>query len=129
MDSDGNVEIADFSFSIEPKRCRVGDDIFEFAPVLPLGMMEKVTRMGNLGEVMRERGLAPILELMQSLMFPKSYERFVERVNDVVLPIDHTVFMRMMQWLLEVYGLRPTEPSSPSSESPESTGMTSTAGA
>lgn len=128
MDPNGIAEIVDFSVSLTPKRCRLNDDILEFAPALPLGVMEQMVRMGDLGKIVREQGLEPVLDLMSTIMLDESFRVFKERIHSKVKPIDALTFMRVMNWLLEEYGLRPTEPSSPSSTSSSETGMTSTAG-
>jgi hypothetical protein len=128
MDVNGQVEIADFSFSPEPKRFRINDDVFECAPELPLGTFAKIAGMKLDRASLTELGIEPMLQFFDELFIGDSSERFRGRVHDKTRPIGMRHIQKIMPWLLEVYGLRPTEPSEHFSPSPESAGTTSTGG-
>lgn len=129
VDTDGMVEIKDFSFSPEPKQFRINDDIFQCAPELPLGVMAKVAELKLDAETLRKEGLEPVLQFFDEVMYDASAARFRQRVSDKTQPIGMRHVMAILPWLLEVYGLRPTQPSEDSSASPESDGTSSTDGA
>jgi hypothetical protein len=129
VDDNGNVDIIDFSFSPEPKRFQINDDIFECSPELPLGIMARAASMKFDAETLRVKGIEPILEFFDEVFIGDSSQRFRARVNNKERPIGLRHVIKILPWLMEAYGLRPTEPSQPSSQLPESTGMTSTVGA
>jgi hypothetical protein len=57
---------------------------------------------------------------LELALMPDSWERFAARLSDKTRPIDDDQMSDVVLWLLEQYGLRPTEPSSPSSDGPAS---------
>jgi hypothetical protein len=124
------VKIKDFSHSLEPKQFEINGDIFLATPELPLGIMQDMVRFRNIREQLEEEGLEPVLRLLDALLFDESAERFRARVKDKQRPIGITHVMEIIPWLMEEYGLRPTQPSQPSSSgsSDETTGTSSTAG-
>jgi hypothetical protein len=128
MDEHGTAEIADFSFSIEPKKFTVNGDLFLCAPELPLPLMEKAASMRLDRETMQREGMEPILKFFDEVFIGDSAQRFRARVNDRERPIGLRHITKILPWLMESYGLRPTEPSESSSPLPESDGTTSTDG-
>lgn len=128
MDGTGLAEIIDFSFSPEPKRFRVNNDVFECSPELPLGVLARAAKMKMDRETLERDGLEPILGFFDEVFIGDSSQRFRARVDDKANPIGMRHILKILPWLLEVYGLRPTEPSESSSPSPESAGTTSTGG-
>ena len=120
------IEIKDFSFSVEPKRFRINDDIFEAVPEMPLHLMSMAARLTS--QNIASQGVEIILELFDELLVPTAAARFRERVNDKIQPIGMRHINAILPWLMEVYGLRPTEPSADSSSTPDGTGMSSTHG-
>lgn len=129
MDEHGNLDIIDFSFSPEPHRFRINDDVFECTAELPLSALVEVANMKFDIGTLKDVGLEPVLKFFDTVMLDDSAKRFRERVDSKTQPIGMRHVMKIIPWLLEVYGMRPTEPSTPSSESPPSGGTTSTAGA
>jgi hypothetical protein len=128
-------EVRDFSLPMQPKPFRIDPDDFFAPPIMSAMTMRKVAEL--YGSVAEGEGLAavgPTLEKITEcfrLMLPgPSGERFAARLNtpggpDDPPPID---LMRqalpVLNWIMEEYGLRPTEPSSASSDG--STGGTGT---
>lgn len=129
VNTDGMVEIQDFSFSPEPKRFRINDDVFECTPEMPLAVMVKASELQLTAEVLKTKGMEPVLAFFDSVMFDASAQRFRERTADKVNPVGLRHVAKIIPWLMEVYGLRPTQPSEDSSASPESDGTSSTDGA
>lgn len=128
MDRDGQTEIADFSFSIEPKCFVINGDVFECSPELPLDVMEKAAKMKMDRETMQREGMEPVLAFFDEVFIGDSAQRFRARVRDKERPIGIRHIVKILPWLMEEYGMRPTEPSESSSPSPESVGTTSTDG-
>lgn len=122
----GKVEIVDFSRPPEPKRFRINDDIFEAAPELPLGTMEIAANIS--AARIKDEGVEPILEFFDAILFDQSAARLRERAKSKTEPIGLAHLMPIINWLLEAYGLRPTQPSENSSGSPSETGTSLTDG-
>lgn len=125
------LEIKDFSFSLEPKRFRVNDDIFECAPEIPLHALALAANLKidvNLLKEDPEKALVPIFEFFEEIMLGDSYQRFYVRFKDNQKPIGIRHLMKIVPWLVEEYGVTPTPQPSNSLNSPEDTGETSTAG-
>jgi len=123
------VTIRDFSMSIEPKKFRVNDDIFEAAPQLPLSLLGMVPKFKSIAAE-PEKSRDTLLEFFDEILLDGSAAKFRERVLSKTAPIGMPQMMNVITWLLEEYGLRPTEPSSDSSITwPGLAGMSSTDGA
>lgn len=125
-------EIVDFSFSLEPKRFRINDDIFECAPELPLSAMAQAAHFQLKMQDLRsdpDAALRPIFDFFNTIMLGDSFTRFRARFDDVTRPIGVRHILKIMPWIVEAYGLVPTQPPSSSSPSLDGTGTTSTAGA
>lgn len=120
VDVNGNVEIADFS--IPPNiKFRVNDDVFEAYPEIPLPLVQKAAALSQASkntEDLLDRVTAVFVGNASEfgLLVPTAGERFRHRVyEDRVQPIGVTTVMKILPWLLEQYGLRPTAPSAVSS--------------
>lgn len=116
-DQNGVIEIKDFSFSLEPKRFKINDDVFEAAPALPLGLASQLSKFKDIAA---EGASDKLLEFFDEILFDQSAERFRERANSKTEPLPMTLLMPIINWLLEEYGLRPTQPSEISSSTSES---------
>jgi hypothetical protein len=109
------VEIKDFSFSVDPIPFTINEDVFECVPELPLWAMQQMARINQVSEAIKEHGVEPILEVFDIFLLEDSAVRFRERVMDRKKPIGIRHIMAILPWLLEQYGVRPTQPSLPSS--------------
>lgn len=115
--------------SIDPKQFRVNDDIFDAAPQLPLGLLSMVPKFKTIGAA-PEAAKDTLLEFFDEILLDGSAARFRARVDDKKKPIGMQQMMNIIEWLLEEYGLRPTQPSSDSSITwPGLAGTSSTDGA
>jgi len=121
-ESDG---VKDFTVKRQPKRFRIDGDIFEAASAIPGETLveftvrfEKFQESGPLKE-----SYEAILTALELVMLPDSYALLRKRLGDLANPIELDQIVDVAMWLLDQYGLRPTQPSSVSSggsPSPES---------
>lgn len=108
------AELKDFTRKRTRVLFRIDDDVFEAAPALPAETLsEFASRFSSVGETQdaheRFMVMASALELV---LLPDSYARFRERLRDRAQPIEIDQLSDCLIWLLEQYGLRPTQPSS-----------------
>lgn len=101
------------TFTIEP-------DTFEAAPVLPGDVFaEFVTLYNDRADVDTYQEQHDLLKQALALaLLPDSWQRFADRLKNKNSPIDDDQMADVVLWLLEEYGLRPTQPSQPSSDGP-----------
>jgi hypothetical protein len=114
--------IKDFTKERSRVLFRIDQDVFEATPALApevafelmdLGPQIQLATQSNDDEVATRRNsrqtMKLISDVLAKIMFPDSSARFVERMSSVTEPIDFEQLMSVIQWLLEQYGLRPTE--------------------
>lgn len=125
-----NVQIMDFAAGDTSPDFYVGpENHFVCVPDIPLGIMQQVAKFREMQKVLTETGdLEPILQLMDQLLTNESAYLFREKVNDKTIGVKR--LMKILPWIMEEFGLRPTQPSTPSStgQSDGETGTTSTDG-
>lgn len=132
-DSNGVVTVKDFAFSVEPKRFKLYTEdpyVFEAPPTLPLGVLEEAAGMASIN--VRETGVVQkILDFFDMLLVPASaHELRLRATKPTPFPFGAPHLQPVIEWMLESYGLRPTQPSLPSSSgSTADDSMSSTAGA
>lgn len=123
--------IKDFEFSPETKQFRLYQNdpfTFEAAPQLPLGLAD-MARQLTVASI-QEHGIGVILDFFDGVLLESSAAEIRRRASDKTMPFGPAMLRPVLMWLLEEYGLRPTEPSSSSSStSLEGDGMSLTAGA
>jgi len=137
----GDDGIKDFSIPDKPKPFRIGplpDDVFEappiLAPVTLVNLPNLLRSLGSLGAITDEQGAAQVMEgvkdVFRELLTTESGERFAARLDSKDRPVDLLrQVIPIVQWMMEAYGLRPTQVSSSSPESSEADGTPSTDGA
>jgi hypothetical protein len=136
VDEDGALEIKDFSIVWKPKRFKVDDDVFEAHPVLPLPTLAEMVKLGQGINLSADADPNEIVErfagVFDLVLRTESAARFRARLagqgDAPALDLQHQL-VPILFWLLEAYGLRPTQPSENSSTGPNSTGEPSTDGA
>jgi hypothetical protein len=127
----------DFSGSPDPVVFRIAPDDFECLPEIPLDAM---AQMAELGGKLDDSGsahvqLGRVYEFFDTIMTPTSAYLFRQRgrVSTPDDPNPNPVGMRaiteILPWLMEVYGLRPTQPSDDSSAGSTPDDTSSTVGA
>lgn len=114
----------DFSIGRKSIPFKVDDDVFEAVPDIAAELaMEYASQLEEL-----TKPEAPTIDsqkevvysTLRLVLFPESADRFIARLRDQVNPIGQTRFTKITEWLLEQYGLRPTEQDSASSTGSES---------
>jgi hypothetical protein len=135
-------EVKNFALELKNLVFKVdaGDDAerFEAPPIIPPVILVRLAEQSKFAQDRSDmdKMLHAIAEIFRLMLLPESGERFAARLIDPEIsrakPVDlNRQVLPIMHWLLEEYGLRPTQPSSDSSTSsdgPES-GTDSTAGA
>ena len=132
------VEIKDFTIHRKPVKFQVNGEKFDGVQALSPDVLQQlaIAAEGIAGdesddelEVLKTlpEKLKALVEICNSVLVPDSAERFAKMAPTLDL---QEQIIPLMMWLLEKYGLRPTEVSSPSSsQSPnEADGTTSTDG-
>lgn len=115
----------DFSKPRKRLAFTIDGDTFEAAPALPGDVYAQFVML-SAGTGERQTYQEQYLQMKSALelvLLPESHERFVKRLADKLHPIDEDQMNDVLLWLMEEYGMRPTQPSQPSSDgqpSPES---------
>jgi hypothetical protein len=111
-------------FSRKRKRLdfTIEGDVFEAAPALPGDVFaEFVTTYNGTSDTETYQEQHDLLKsALQLALLPESWERFAARLRDKANPIDDDQMADVILWLLEEYGMRPTQPSPDSSDGPAS---------
>ena len=123
-----STKFKDFSKPRERVYFTVSGTEFDCIPAVPVDVLqEMVTETGevtaaNLGTALRR--------FFKMTLTEESFAVMDRKLGDKVDPIDSEQASDIMHWLLEVYGMRPTQPSSDSSAGSKTVdgGTSSTAG-
>ncbi|MEU9670407.1 hypothetical protein AB0E25_33505 [Streptomyces bobili] len=111
-------------FSRKRKRLdfTIDGDTFVPAAALPGDVYAQfVTLYNKTGEVETYQEQHDLLKsALQLALLPESWDRFADRLKDKTNPIEDDQMAEAVLYLLEAYGLRPTQPSQPSSTGPAS---------
>lgn len=127
------VEIRDFTIRQKKVKFRIDDDVFEAYAILGLPLLQElVATSKKLGAMIEDQNYGAFFEIFDKILYPDSAKRFRERaesIGDDAIDVKRQL-LPVLYFLLEEYGVRPTQPSlSSSSGSPsENSGTTSTAG-
>lgn len=113
--------VKDFSRKRERLAFRIDDDVFEAATALPGKTLARfATRFTDIERTPFNKQLELFADALGMVLLPESNSRFQKRLDDLENPIELEQASDVIQWLMEAYGLRPTEPSSDSSTGPAS---------
>ena len=95
---------------------RIDNDVFEAATALPGKTLAAfATRFADIDKTPIAQQLNVFADALGLVLLPESNARFQKRLDDLTNPIELEQASDVIVWLMEQYGLRPTEPSSPSS--------------
>jgi hypothetical protein len=124
----GSVEIKDFSYVETSHPFRIGNDVFHALPDVPFDMLAQITKLTNVEQTLRQHGAEMIIDIFTSFLQDESAALFKQRADEKAIGLKKV--MEILPWLLEKFGLRPTQPSSNSSDgsSDGETGTSSTDG-
>jgi hypothetical protein len=113
--------IRDFTLPMQPKRFRIDEDVFSAPAIIsPIAMKKLAALHASLGDIGAlgndlDRAIEIVSDLFTVLLPGPSGARFKERLLSETEPIDlNQQAIPALYWLLEEYGMRPTQPSSPS---------------
>jgi hypothetical protein len=113
--------VKDFSRKRERLVFRIDDDIFEAATALPGKTLARfAARFADIEHTPIDKQLDAFADALGMVLLAESNALFQKRLDDLENPIELEQASDVIQWLLEKYGLRPTEPSSDSSTGPAS---------
>ena len=117
--SDG---IMDFTIAYEPIVFRINKDVFTAYDDLPaLTLMEFSATASAATESDDEAAQQSLIRQFELVLRPESAALFIERMRDREHPIGLRHIQKVVPWLMEQFGLRPTEASSNSSTGSEAT--------
>lgn len=126
-----HVEIKNFQLNVEPIPFRLSDTtpMLYAVPDLPLSMIQSLSKFRNITKNSDEFDEESLLLIFEELLTDEAMGQLRELVQRKIFGVK--AMMTVIPWLLEQYGLRPTQPSSPSSSGSgdDGTGTSSTAGA
>lgn len=114
---DDFVEIKDFTIKRRRIRFKVDNDVFEARPVLGLSLMQKMVKLGQtISSTDGEEKFEEVFKIFDQLLLPESAKLFRQRGMSID---DDAIDMRqqlipILYYLLEAYGVRPTQLSSDS---------------
>lgn len=128
VDSDA-VSIRDFTIRQKKIQFRVDEDIFDAYAILGLPLLQELVNISKgMSKLVDEGKYEAVFDVFDKLLYPDSAKRFRERatsLGDDAIDVRKQL-MPILHYLLEEYGVRPTEPSSASSTGlPSGTGGTS----
>lgn len=130
-----------FSIDREPVEFDLGGEDFVAPPVIaPAALAEMIDTQERLVEIQKAEGLSQrqqveemlkiLDEVFAGILKPESASRFHERLYSRDDPLDLLrEVVPCLEWLIEEYADRPTQPSLPSSTGLSDGGVTSTDGA
>lgn len=113
--------IRDFTIKREPIQFRIDDDVFKAPAIISPIALRKISAMyTEIGDISSlgndiDRTLNILGHIFGILLPGPSGIRFKERLLSEEEPLDlNAQVIPALYWLLEQYGMRPTQPSSPS---------------
>lgn len=124
------LEYKDFSRPSRQVRFTVGSYEYEAMPAIPLGMALDMAKLKNIFTSEDPAAkLDGLWSFFDGALLDDGGQQIQKQAYDKKDPLDTHQLMEIMNWLLEVYGLRPTQPSIDSSTGSSESGTSSTDGA
>lgn len=131
------VIFRDFTKKRRPITFQIDDVLFHCVPALGVTELQDISRVfrgvkiDNEEKVDIDATLAKMQLIFKVFLQPESHEAFVVKLKDRKQPVEPLQLLEIVQWIVEIYTNRPTQPSlSSSTGSPTDDGGTdSTAGA
>lgn len=89
-------------------------DRYDCYTALALPSLQEIALIA--GNMTAENATESFAEFFKVVLLPESAARIEEKLKDRLYPMDPEQANEIMSWLMEVYGLRPSQPSSVSSD-------------
>lgn len=107
----GMADIRDFSKKREDISFRIDDDLFHAAKAIPADtLMDFASRFAGMDESASvDKQLEAFRSVLEFVLLPESLARFNARMRDPENPVEIDQVEQVITWLMEQYGLRPTE--------------------
>jgi hypothetical protein len=108
------VAFKDFTKAKKRVEFKIDDDTFVAPKVLPIPVMQQLAQASDALKANESTAdaLDKIVNVFDIILIDSSATRMRERVASKDEPVDLSQLTDILMWLLEVYGLRPTQPSS-----------------
>lgn len=109
-DENGVVQFKDFTSQLSTVRFKVGDYIFDALPVIPLGAIEELATLSEgIKSGSNTSRLEQIVKFFEIVLTDESAAKFRLMAQDRKSPLGLKQIKDIMEWIMEVYGLRPTQ--------------------
>lgn len=115
-----DLEIKDFTEDRKRILFKIDGDVFECNPQLPiLSLLDFAAMADQVGDKADDAAKNMFLDMFNMVLIDESAAVFIERMRDKRRPISITQVNDILPWIMEQFGLRPTQPSAPSSPGSE----------
>lgn len=111
--TDNGVSFKDFTRKRKPVNFKIEDEHFDCVPALPVETTQVIARIAK--EISDDNALEKLNEFFGEVLLGDGAERIRLLMGDKKNPLETDQAVEILYWLLEVYGLRPTQSSSGSS--------------
>lgn len=119
-------DFPDFTPDRPRPRFRVDTDVFEGKVEVPTLALMSYAAQAEAAGTDQTAEMDLTLQLIRMLLKKDSADLFIQRLGDEDHPIGPGTFQKVMPYLMEAYGMRPTEPSPELPGGSETTGTKST---
>ena len=115
--ADTDVNFKDFTKVKKRVEFTIDDDTFVAPKVLPIPVLQQLAGAADALKTSESAvaALQQIVDVFDIILIDSSAARLRERISSKDEPVDLDQLTEILLWLLEVYGLRPTQQSSDSS--------------
>jgi hypothetical protein len=112
-----DINFKDFTKAKKRVEFKIDDDVFTAPSVLPIPVMQELVGVAESIKTTSTTAdtINQIVNIFDVILIEDSAKKLHERIGSKEDPIDLEQLTDIMLWLLEVYGLRPTQRSSDSS--------------
>jgi hypothetical protein len=116
-DSEG---VVDFTPERKQPRFRIDDDVFVGVRDVPtmtaLQFAQGLNDVDLEDDDLSQETIDTMMTMLRMMLTTESSTLLIERLSDPDNPVGIQTFTRIIPWLMEQYGMRPTEPSSDSQD-------------
>ena len=113
-----HIKIRDFTIKKKRIPFRLDDDVFEAYGVLGVTLLQELVDVASsLSDMVAAKKYDGIFDVFSRILYPEHAQRFRERglaIGDEAIDVKRQL-IPILYYLLEEYGVRPTQPSSSSS--------------